>query len=163
VQAARLRVGDLQADRVMMPRSAKGKGKKRIDRRPIPLPPTLIAKLRTAAGDRPADAPLLQRGDGEAWRSANSDHSRPFANALAAAGLPKVIPYALRHTSIVRMLSRAVPARVCADAHDTSVSMLERNYAKFIADYSDTVLRAAQIDLAAEPTAKVVSLPARRP
>jgi integrase len=162
VQAARLRVGDLQADRVMLPRSAKGKGKKRIDRRPIPLPPGLIDKLKAAAGDRPADAPLLLRRDGEAWRSTNSDHSRPFANALAAAGLPKVIPYALRHTSIVRMLSRAVPARVCADAHDTSVSMLERNYAKFIADYSDTVLRAAQIELEPVRADKVVPI-GRRP
>jgi integrase len=57
IQVARLLVSDLQADRVMMPRSAKGKGKKRIDRRPIPLPPALIAKLKLAAGDRSADAP----------------------------------------------------------------------------------------------------------
>jgi integrase len=162
VQAARLRVGDLQTDRVMMPRSAKGKGKKRIDRRPIPLPPGLIDKLKIAAGDRPAGAPLLQRPDGAAWRSANSDHSRPFANALAAAGLFKVVPYALRHTSIVRMLSRGIPARVVADAHDTSVSMLERNYAKYIADYSDTMLRAAQIELAPEVSPVVVPLLGRR-
>jgi integrase len=36
VQASRLRVEDLQADRLMMPRSAKGKGKKRIERRALP-------------------------------------------------------------------------------------------------------------------------------
>jgi integrase len=163
VQASRLRVSDLQPDRVMMPRSAKGKGKKRIDRRPIPLPPGLIAKLKTAAGDRPGDAPLLLRPDGEAWQSGNSDHSRPFARALAAAGLPKVVPYSLRHTSIVRMLSRNLPARLTADAHDTSVAMLERNYAKYIADYSDTVLRAAQIELAPElDTPKVVPLEGRQ-
>jgi integrase len=162
VQAARLRVGDLQAGRVMMPRSAKGKGKKRIDRRPIPLPPRLIDKLKTAAGDRPADAPLLQRPDGAAWRSANSDHSRPFANALAAAGLPKVVPYSLRHSAAVRMLSGRVPVATVADALDTSPQMLSRHYAKYIADYSDTVLRAAQIDLAGEPADKVVPLAARR-
>jgi integrase len=162
VQAARLRVGDLQADRVMMPRSAKGKGKKRIDRRPIPLPPRLIDKLKTAAGDRPADAPLLQRPDGAAWRSANSDHSRPFANALAAAGLPKVVPYSLRHSAAVRMLSGRVPVATAADALDTSPRMLSQHYAKYIADYSDTVLRAAQIDLAGEPADKVVPLAARR-
>ena len=34
VQAARLLVGDLQPDRLMMPRSAKGKGKKRIESPP---------------------------------------------------------------------------------------------------------------------------------
>jgi integrase len=163
VQAARLRVGDLQADRVMLPRSAKGKGKKRIDRRPIPLPPGLIAKLKIAAADRPADAPLLQRRDGEAWQPAHSDHSKPFASALAAAGLPKAVPYSLRHSSIVRMLKRGVAARTVADAHDTSLSMLERNYARFIADYSDVVLRAAQIELAPEVSSPVVtSLAGRR-
>jgi integrase len=161
-QAARLRLGDLQADRVMMPRSAKGKGKKRIDRRPIPLPPGLIAKLKTAASDRPAAAPLLQRSDGAAWRSANSDHSRPFASALAAAGLPKVIPYALRHTSITRALLRGVPVRVVADLHDTSVPMIERNYAACIASYGDAMVRAAQITLTDEPADKVVPLAARR-
>jgi integrase len=161
-QAARLRVGDLQAVRVMMPRSAKGKGKKRIDRRPIPLPPGLINKLKTAAGDRPANAPLLLRGDGEAWRTANSDHSRPFANALAAASVPKVVPYALRHTSITRALLRGVPVRVVADLHDTSVAMIERNYAACIASYGDAMVRAAQIELAPEVSPVVVPLPGRR-
>src|SRR5262245_25500864 len=82
IQAARLVVGDLQPDRVMMPRSAKGRGRKRIDRRPIPIPPSLVTKLRTAVGDRPADAPLLQRTDGTAWRPEFSDLSRPFERAL---------------------------------------------------------------------------------
>jgi len=91
VQAARLLVGDLLADKLMMPRSAKGRGQKRIERRPIPIPPTLVAKLQAAAAGRPADAPLLQRPDGAAWHSGHSDHSRPFERALAAASLPKVV------------------------------------------------------------------------
>jgi integrase len=162
VQAARLVVGDLQADRVMMPRSAKGRGRKRIDRRPIPIPPSLIKKLRAAAGDRPTDAPLLQRPDGQAWQPGRSDHSRPFALSLATAGLPKVVPYALRHTSITRALLRGVPVRVVADLHDTSVAMIERNYAACLASYGDAMVRSAQIDLAVEPAAKVVPLVARR-
>ncbi len=141
VQAARLLVGDLQPDRLMMPRSAKGKGRKRIERRPIPIPPALVAKLRTAAGDRPADAPLLQRPDGAAWQPGRSDHSRPFERALEAAGLPKVVPYALRHSSITRALQRGLSPRLVADVHDTTVRMLERNYAKYIADHSDTAFR----------------------
>jgi integrase len=163
VQVARLLVGDLQADRLLMPRSAKGRGRKRIDRRPIPIPPTLVAKLKAAAGDRPADASLLQRPDGCAWQTSGSDHSRPFARALAAAGLPKVVPYALRHSSITRALQRGLPPRLVADAHDTSVAMLERNYAKYIADHSDAALRTAQIDLAPSTDVKVVPLPPRRP
>ncbi len=163
VQAARLLVGDLLPDKLMMPRSAKGKGRKHIDRRPIPIPPTLAAKLEAAAGDRPAEAPLLQRLDGQAWHCAHSDHTRPFERALTAAGLPKVVPYALRHSSITRALQRGLSPRLVADAHDTSVAMLERNYAKYIADHSDAALRAAQIEL--EPTTTdpvVVPLPARR-
>jgi len=154
VQAARLLVGDLQADRLMMPRSAKGRGRKRIDRRPIPIPPTLAVRLRATAGDRPVDVPLLQ---------CQSDYSRPFGRALAAAGLPKVVPYSLRHSSITRALLRGVPVRVVADQHDTSVAMIERNYASCIADYSDTMVRAAQIDLAPVAGDKVVPLPSRRP
>jgi integrase len=163
VQAARLLVGDLQPDRLMMPRSAKGRGQKRIERRPIPIPLSLAARLRAVAGDRPADAPLLQRPDSAAWHSGHSDHSRPFERALAAAGLPKVVPYSLRHSSIVRALLRGLAVRLVADMHDTSIAMLERTYAKFIADHSDTAIRAAQLDLAPTTDEKVVPLPARRP
>ena len=53
IQAARLVVGDLQSDRLLMPRSAKGRGKKRIDRRPLPIPPPLMAKLRAVRGQSP--------------------------------------------------------------------------------------------------------------
>ena len=63
-------------------------------------------------------------------------------------GLPKVVPYALRHSSITRALQRGLSPRLVADAHDTSIGMLERNYSKFIADHSDYRRRAAQIDLA---------------
>jgi integrase len=162
VQAARLRVGDLQADRLLMPRSAKGRGQKRVDRRPIPIPPALVERLRTAAGDRPADAPLLRRLDGRPWHTAQSDHVAPFAKALAAAGLPKAVPYALRHSSITRALMRGVPARIVADHHDTSVAMLERNYAVSIADHSEAMVRAAQIDLAPPDAGNVVRLAPRQ-
>jgi integrase len=163
VQAARLLVGDLQSDRLMMPRSAKGRGQKRIERRPIPIPASLVTRLRAVAGDRPADAPLLQRLDGAAWHSGHSNHSHAFERALAAAGLPKVVPYALRHSSITRALQRGLSPRLVADAHDTSTQMLERSYAKYIADHSDTAIRAAQIDLTPGTDGKVVPLPARRP
>jgi integrase len=162
VQAARLLIADLQSDRLIMPRSAKGRGRKRIDRRPIPIPSALAARLRAAAGDRPANGPLLQRQDGQGWHVAASDHTRPFERALAAAGLPKVVPYALRHSSITRALLRGVPVRVVADQHDTSVAMIERNYASSIADYSDTMVRAAQIDLAPGTDGKVMPLASRR-
>jgi integrase len=162
VQAARLLVGDLQVDRLMMPRSAKGRGQKRVDRRPLPIPPGMVEKLRVAAAGRPADAPLLLRLDGKRWHQAPSDHVVPFAKALAAAGLPKVVPYALRHSSITRALQRGVPARIVADHHDTSVAMLERNYAVSIADHSEAMVRAAQIDLSPPTAGNIVPLALRR-
>jgi integrase len=58
-QVAQLRIGDLQADRLMMAPSRKGRGKRRAERRPVPIPATLVAKLRTAADGRPADSALL--------------------------------------------------------------------------------------------------------
>jgi integrase len=162
IQAARLVVGDLQSDRLLMPRSAKGRGKKRIDRRPIPVPPPLIAKLRAVAGNRPTDAPLLLRPDGNTW---HINLNRPFRIALATAGLPQqTVPYALRHSSVVRALLRGLATRLVADAHDTSVAMLEKTYAKYIADHSDTALRAAQIDMTPiDGGPVVVPLASRRP
>ena len=160
IQAARLVVGDLQVDRILMPSSAKGRGRKRIDRRPLPLPAALAAKLRIAAGDRIPEAPLLLRADGVTW---HVNMNRYFRKAMKAAGLsPAIEPYALRHSSIVRSLLRGLPTRLVADAHNTSVAEMERTYSKYIADHSDAALRTAQIDmapLAADPV--VVSL--RRP
>ena len=51
----------------MMPSSLKGKGAKRMDRKPVPIPTSLAAKLRQAAGDRGGDALLLLKPDGSAW------------------------------------------------------------------------------------------------
>jgi integrase len=144
-QASRLSVGDLEPTRVLMPRSSKGKGKKRIDRRPLPLPPTLIARLRAEAADRPASEPLLRRPDGKAWQT--GDQNRQLRQALATAKLAAtIVPYSLRHSSIIRSLQRGTPVRVVADSHDTSTKMLEATYSKYISDHSEQAIRAAQLD-----------------
>ncbi len=103
-QAARLTVGDLQSDRLMMPPSRKGRTKKRREHRPTPIPASLVAKLRVAAGDRDIDAPLLLRpGRDDSWW--NESQIGPFRAAAAAAGLGEnVTCYSLRHSSIVRQL-----------------------------------------------------------
>src|SRR5262249_31384451 len=76
---------------------AKGKGRKSVTRRPMPLPPSLIARLKAAAGDRPPTAPLLRRADGEAWQPIRSHPSPPFPPTLAAPRPPQGVPYAPRH------------------------------------------------------------------
>ena len=105
-QLARLEVRDLQDGRgdprLMMPASHKGRGQKKIGRRPVPIPASLAAKLRRAAAHRAADAALLVKPSRAHWKK--SDHSRPFARAAKAAGLDpdEITIYALRHSSIVR-------------------------------------------------------------
>jgi len=54
---------------------------------------------------------------------------RDWRRAAEAAGLPAaIIPYALRHSSIVRGLRAGLPIRLVAALHDTSVAMIERHY-----------------------------------
>jgi hypothetical protein len=131
---------------VAMPSSLKGKGRKRIERRPVPIPMGLAARLRTAAG-RGLDAPLLLQPDGTRWSPRG--HVQPFARAAALAGVPDATAYALRHSSIIRALLLNVPIRIVAAQHDTSVSILETNYASYILDHSDALSRRALLDLSA--------------
>jgi hypothetical protein len=66
-----------------------------------------------------------------------------WPRALELAQLPAdLIPYALRHSSIVRMLNDGVPTRFVAAAHDTSIKMLEAHYAKFITNEVEDRIRA---------------------
>jgi integrase len=62
-QLARLEVQDLQDDRpdprLMMPGSRKGRGEKKITRRPVPIPASLAVKLRNGTEGREPSAPLL--------------------------------------------------------------------------------------------------------
>jgi integrase len=162
-QLARLEVQDVQGDRkdsrLMMPTSRKGRGQKKVLRRPVPVPPGLIARLHLAAGKRPNRSPLLTKPGGEPWK--RSDHTRLFQRAVKNAGLdPAVITiYALRHSNIVRQLLAGVPTRVVATNHDTSVGMIEKTYSRFIGDHSDAVTRGALLDTARAIPNNVVALP----
>ena len=169
-QAARITVADLQpeAGRVMVPPSRKGRGGRAKPRIAVPLPPDVLARLRALAAGRAGHEPLLVRwhheqapgdraaGRPPAWRRAgrrpwgdNANMARPWRTALAAAGLPAtLVPYCLRHSSVVRGLRAGLPVRLVAAVHDTSVAMIERHYAAHIADASDDLLRRAVVPLA---------------
>jgi hypothetical protein len=146
----------------MMPGSKKGRGRKKITRRPVPIPASLAVKLRRIAEDRAPTAPLLTKPSGEPWKK--SDHSRLFVRAVRAAGLApdRVTIYALRHSSIVRQLLAGVPVRVVAVNHDTSVTMIERTYSRYIGDHADALARGALLDIAEPPGGNVVPISAAR-
>lgn len=160
-QLARLEAQDVQANRsdprLMMPPSKKGRRRKHISRRPVPISTDLAARLHAGAKGRSKEAPLLVKPSGEPWRK--SDHSRLFARAAQHAGAADdVTIYALRHSSIVRQLLANTPIRVVAALHDTSIQMVERNYSRYIADHADTIARRALLDVAEPAAANVVAL-----
>jgi integrase len=157
-QLARCQVRDLMGDRLMIPSSAKGQGK-RSSRTPVPIPSGLSARLLASAPARnaaPAD-PLFVKPAGEPW--SKSDHSRPFARAVATIGEdPNVVSsYALRHSHITAQLLARLPVQLVARLHDTSAAMLEKHYAAEIASHADDLVRASFMDVD-RPAAEVVPL-----
>jgi hypothetical protein len=90
------RVADLQDKRgdprLMMPSSKKRRGTKRVERRPVPIPPRLAAKLRAAARARPSGDPPLLQPDGHA----GSTPARPAVCRSGDTGRARAT-HALRH------------------------------------------------------------------
>ena len=162
-QLARIEVQDLQADRaaprLMMPTSRKGKGNKAVQRRPVPIPPGLAAKLRAARPTGQPTAPLLVKAERRAVEEVGPHRGRSRGLPMAAGQDPgEVTMYALRHTSIVRQILAGVPIRVVAVNHDTSVAMIERTYCRYIGDHADALARGALLDTAEPAGGNVVPL-----
>lgn len=159
-QVIRLTVRDFQSERsrLMMPTSRKGKGTKSAVT-PVPIGPDVLAALAPAIEGREASAPLLLRWrrrpgarrcvkvERVAWWG-TQEITLPWAAIRKAAGLaPDVVPYALRHSSIVRGIRAGLPLRLVAALHDTSVAMIERHYGRWIADGLDDLAAAAVVPL----------------
>jgi integrase len=161
-QIARILVRDLKRDCVEMPSSRKGRGKKKILRRQVPIPPGLAARLREAARGKAEDAILLARPGGRPC--GRCDHTLPFKRTAERAKLdPAVVTmYALRHSHITAQLLAQVPIRIVAAIHDTSVAMIERTYSAEIDRHADDLLRPTLLDMGPEfgrsSERKVVSL-----
>ena len=82
---------------------------------------------------RGPDEFLFVRGDGGRWKK--SDQTRPVKDALKKVGLPPDGSiYALRHTYVSRAIEGGVPLNVIADNCGTSVRMIEKTYAKILAE-----------------------------
>ncbi|WP_052833092.1 hypothetical protein [Bradyrhizobium sp. LTSP885] len=154
-QCKRLEVIDLQGDRLVMPSSKKGKGRKR-SQKPLPISSELAATLKQHAVGKPPNAPLLDAYNklAEAFRRVTKQLGFDTKEGREKAGLngdDEITPYALRHSSIVRHLMRGTPTRLVASAHDTSVAEIERTYSRYIvSDQTEAMLRAALLPVAAQ-------------
>jgi integrase len=161
-QVAKLRVSDLQLvpgrNRLMVPASAKGRISKAGAPIAVPIGDDTTERLRPLTRGRMGHEILLSRRPGVPWVHANEMRDQ-WPAALAAAGLPTdLVPYSLRHTSVVRMLSQGVPTRFVAAVHDTSVKMLEQHYARFVTSEVEDSVRAALVSF---ESAEIVTLPVR--
>ena len=99
-------------------------------RRTIPLSPKALALLKSAAGQRDVDEPLLTRS-GVAWtRFAWRDD---FQEARKAAGLPEsLVMYSLRHVAISEMLVSGMDPMTVSKIAGTSIEMISRHYGHVI-------------------------------
>ena len=98
------------------------RAEKKIERYSVPITVQLAAKLKEAAKGRADDAPLLMQIDGNPWdKNPGQNYHRQVDKVVKTIGLdPAVVSiYALRHSSIVRMLLRNVPIRLVASLHNT--------------------------------------------
>lgn len=159
-QLARMTVADVQVEkgRLMVPTSRKGRGAKAIRYTPVQVGDDLMEALRPAMSGRNGGEPLLLRpywtslhphiriGRGP-WRAA-AELVRPWKQIAQISRLPKgTVPYALRHSSIVRAIRAGLPLRLVAGNHDTSTAMIEKHYSAYITDAMDEVSRRAVVPL----------------
>jgi integrase len=169
-QVARLRVGDCQikTNRLMVPTSRKGRGKK-AEATPVPVGKDVLEAL-LAVTNRATNAPLLERWRHKPapggiewqrhrrgpWQTA-SEMKRAWEAIRERAKMPEVIPYALRHSSIVRGIKAGLPIRLVAALHDTSVVMIERHYSRWITSGLEELAAKAVVPLLPQDK-EVVSL-----
>ncbi|MER9533014.1 tyrosine-type recombinase/integrase [Mesorhizobium sp. M0309] len=160
-QVARMHVADCQISqsRLMVPTSRKGRGAKS-GTITVPVGRDVMDELVPVTAKRPPDAVLLERWRHEqaagtiewhragrgSWRS-SAELARPWQAIRDCAGLPDVIPYALRHSSIVKGIRANLPIRLVAALHDTSTAMIERHYSKWITSGLEDLARSAIVPL----------------
>ncbi|CDX39216.1 Integrase family protein [Mesorhizobium sp. ORS 3359] len=171
-QITRMKVGDVQRgqSRLMVPSSRKGRGGK-IASVPVPVGKDVMDALLPATTGRGNDEILLERWRSKqlagsiGWERAGrgpwqyaSELQRPWHDIRKRAGLPAVIPYGLRHSSIVRGIRANLPIRLVAALHDTSVPMIERHYGRWVADGLEDLAAAAVIALVPQESGNVVQM-----
>jgi integrase len=170
-QAARMKVLNVQRaqSRLFIPSSRKGKGQK-VEGVAVAVGADVMEALLPATMGRPTGAPLLERWRYvqialTAWKrdrrgpwQVSAELTRAWTKVRDQAGMPGIISYALRHSSIVRGIRANLPIRLVASLHDTSVAMIERHYARYIADGLDELAARAVVPLVPSEGGNVVQL-----
>ena len=132
----------------------------------MPVGADVIAALAPVIEGRSTDEVLLCRWryvqiKGREWRrdrrgpwTSASELTRPWKAICGQLKLKDVVPYALRHSSIVRGIRSGLPIRLVAAMHDTSVAMIERHYARYIVDGLEELAAKAVVPLTNSPPAE---------
>ncbi|MCJ2068160.1 tyrosine-type recombinase/integrase [Methylobacterium sp. J-030] len=161
-QVTRMTVADVQVEqnRLMVPLSRKGTGSRQTSHIGIRVAPDVIATLRPILVGRRGTETLLLRPRWQTvtvrvqqkvgrvpWGNA-TEMARTWKSVLEKAGLPgDLVPYALRHSSIVRGLRANLPVRLVAALHDTSTAMIEAHYSAYIVTALDELAALAAVSL----------------
>lgn len=159
-QLIRMTVADVQATRLMVPSSHKGREVKHVAHVAVRVGEDVLDALAVITAGRGAAEPLFLRPHWEQtgiaqwvkrrrvpWYAA-AELTRPWSAIAKRAGLAaSLVPYSLRHSSIVRGLRAGLPVRLVAALHDTSSAMIERHYAAYVVDALDELAARAVVPL----------------
>ena len=176
-QVVRMTVADVQAaqKRLMIPVSRKGRGVKNLSHIGVRVGDDVVAALAKATAGRKGHEPLFlrprwrkaavgrwEKGERGPWRWTD-ELTRVWPAIIARAGLAAgTVPYALRHSSIVRGLRAGLPVRLVAALHDTSSAMIEAHYSAYIVDAMDELAARAVVPLTTAPATVTPIAAARR-
>lgn len=165
-QLVRMKVRDVDLDRgwLFVPPSRKGRGRKAGAAIRVQVGQDVVELLRPYMQDKSASDILLERWHyrqikptvwervgRQPWKTP-SEMQRWWKKAVDGASASGVIPYALRHSSIVRGLRAGIPIRLVAALHDTSVIMIEKHYGRWITESMDDIAARAIVPLLAKAT-----------
>ena len=102
--------------------------------RNIILQSSAISFFDAITSERTSEEFIFVRSDGSRWK--RSDQTRPIKDALRKAGLSiDGSLYALRHTYVSMAIEGGIPLNVIAENCGTSVRMIEKTYAKILAQH----------------------------
>ena len=139
----------------------EGRGKKRIERAPLPIPAGLAKRLKAEAVGRADDEPLLRDNEAPSWTETEHQPTVRERRRRGEVCRRTRRRTALRHSFITRSLLKGIPVRLVAASVDSSTAMIEATYSKFITRPGADLMRGALIDFDAPAPRDVNVVPLR--